>query len=670
MAEPDIRVLVGVEGGGDIDGESGKQILKDLQNVAKEISNNKKLEVAINVDVKKTTEKFREQLEKALKHVKLNASTIIDVDDGTRRIATFGANVQSAIDSMAKDVIKRSEAVKKSLNTMTDGDFSTFKDSLESIQRESDKLVASVDKIDTMAGLSDVLDQFDALEKRIRNIQKAAGYKSAAFTGVDGILNFADSIDGTNIGAVQDRIAEVRTEVATLVQTLNVTDDTTIIDSVTRRLNVLSEELVELRSQANNSFDFDTEIGKLTVSAENAIRKLNVLRKSDTLGDNSDLFNNIERQIKGALSGIDKAGSAEVFENIAAAVRSAISQVDDIAKKINFDHLSDTGFAAFNQQLGNAKNLLDQISSSKYDNAIDIIGAEENAELQKAITLISQLSTKHAGGASFNDLDEYRNELDALVEAINKVCNTKKTLDTSLKNTGWALQERQNFNVLTNSVQRYYDTYKDNISKIPSLNASFSNLLSRLEMPSNFKGGIKEARIEFSNLRREFQLTGGESQTLMQRLQALFGTRLGSAAIGAAVMALRNGLRQTVKHVVDINTSMTELRKVSNSSADALGEFFDRTREKAVGLSAEITTLIDATANFSRLGYDLQEAEVLGEWATIFSNVGDDVGSIDDATSAMISTMAAFNIEADKAYTIVDKFNEVGRVLPQKSYIG
>ena len=51
---------------------------------------------------------------------------------------------------------------------------------------------------------------------------------------------------------------------------------------------------------------------------------------------------------------------------------------------------------------------------------------------------------------------------------------------------------------------------------------------------------------------------------------------------------------------------------------------------------------------------------MLGEWATIFSNVGDDVGSIDDATSAMISTMAAFNIEADKAYTIVDKFNEVG----------
>lgn len=664
MAEPDIKVLVGVDGGGEIDGKSGKQILKDLQNVAKEISNNKKLEVAINVNVEKTTDNFKKQLENALKHVKLNASTIIDVDDGKKRIATFGASVQSAIDSMAKDVIKRSEAVKKSLDTMTDGDFSTFKDSLASIQKESEKLVASVDKIDTMADLSNILDQFDALEKRIRNIQKAAGHKSAAFVSVDGILNFADSIDGKNIGSVQDRVAEVRTEVATLVQTLNVTDDTTIIDSVTQRLHVLGEELVKLRSQANNSFDFDTEIGKLTVSAENAIRKLSVLRKNDTLGDNSDLFNNIERQIRGALSGIDKAGSAEVFENIAAAVRSAISQVDDIAKKINFDHLSDTGFAAFNQQLGNAKNLLDQISSSKYDNAIDIIGAEENAELQKAITLISQLSTKHAGGASFNDLDEYRNELDALVEAINKVRNTKKTLDTSLKNTGWALQERQNFNVLTNSVQRYYDTYKDNISKIPSLNTSFTSLLSKLEIPSNFKGGIKEARIEFSNLRREFQLTGGESQTLMQRLQALFGTRLGSAAIGAAVMTLQNGLRQTVKHVVDINTSMTELRKVSNSSADALGEFFDRTREKAVDLSTEITTLIDATANFSRLGYGLQEAETLGEWATILANVADGMNSIDDATNSMISTMAAFGIEADKANEVVDKFNKIGNEYP------
>ena len=83
MAEPDIRVLVGVEGGGSIDGASGKEILKDLQNVAKEISNNKKLEVAINVNVTKTTENFKKQLENALEHVKLNASTIIDVTDGT-----------------------------------------------------------------------------------------------------------------------------------------------------------------------------------------------------------------------------------------------------------------------------------------------------------------------------------------------------------------------------------------------------------------------------------------------------------------------------------------------------------------------------------------------------------------------------------------------------------
>ena len=145
MAEPDIRVLVGVEGGGSIDGESGKEILKSLTEIAGTISSQNKLNVVVNVNVEKTTENFQKQLEKALRHVKLDANTIIDVTDGTKRIATFGANVQSAIDSAAKNVVKRSAEIKKSLETMTDGDFSTFKDTLENIEKESSALVANID---------------------------------------------------------------------------------------------------------------------------------------------------------------------------------------------------------------------------------------------------------------------------------------------------------------------------------------------------------------------------------------------------------------------------------------------------------------------------------------------------------------------------------------------
>lgn len=44
-------------------------------------------------------------------------------------------------------------------------------------------------------------------------------------------------------------------------------------------------------------------------------------------------------------------------------------------------------------------------------------------------------------------------------------------------------------------------------------------------------------------------------------------------------------------------------------------------------------------------------------------NVGDKIESMDDATQAIISTMKAFGIEASNAMSIVDEFNEVGKVL-------
>ena len=64
--------------------------------------------------------------------------------------------------------------------------------------------------------------------------------------------------------------------------------------------------------------------------------------------------------------------------------------------------------------------------------------------------------------------------------------------------------------------------------------------------------------------------------------------------------------------------------------------------------------------------------------ATIYANVGDDVGTIDNATSSLISTMKGFELEAEDARSIVDKLNEVGKsiaqqygnILKESGYIG
>lgn len=61
---------------------------------------------------------------------------------------------------------------------------------------------------------------------------------------------------------------------------------------------------------------------------------------------------------------------------------------------------------------------------------------------------------------------------------------------------------------------------------------------------------------------------------------------------------------------------------------------------------------------------------MLAEAANVYMNVGDGIKDVGTASESIISTMKAFGVEAGDAMGIVDRFNEVGKVLPVDNYIG
>jgi TP901 family phage tail tape measure protein len=69
--------------------------------------------------------------------------------------------------------------------------------------------------------------------------------------------------------------------------------------------------------------------------------------------------------------------------------------------------------------------------------------------------------------------------------------------------------------------------------------------------------------------------------------------------------------------------------------------------------------MTSATAEFAKLGYDIQTASAMAESALVYTNVGDNV-DVETGSQSIISTMKAFGVEAENTMSIVDKFNEVG----------
>ena len=132
---------------------------------------------------------------------------------------------------------------------------------------------------------------------------------------------------------------------------------------------------------------------------------------------------------------------------------------------------------------------------------------------------------------------------------------------------------------------------------------------------------------------------------------------------GGAARIIQEGIEQVkkmVRTVIELDTAMTELKKVTDESDATYEAFGVRAGSTAREVGATISDVIKSTADFARLGFTLDESESLAKSALIYKNVGDGIEDINAASESIISTMQAFGVEASKSMDIVDKFNVVG----------
>ena len=116
--------------------------------------------------------------------------------------------------------------------------------------------------------------------------------------------------------------------------------------------------------------------------------------------------------------------------------------------------------------------------------------------------------------------------------------------------------------------------------------------------------------------------------------------------------------RQGFDAVKEIDTAMTELRKVSDASPGDITAYFGDAVASAKELGSSVNEMIGATADWQRMGYNLPDSRELGEVAVLYKNVGDNI-SIEEANSSLISTLQGFQLEAKDAMSVIDAFNEV-----------
>lgn len=330
-----------------------------------------------------------------------------------------------------------------------------------------------------------------------------------------------------------------------------------------------------------------------------------------------------------------------------------------------------------------------QIASKR--NAINKIVADLNEKADKASLKIGAEGGQYAPDSNF--AKSYKNVRDIIGQITNAVADANDNIDklykgpdkeNLIKMIRQATEELNKMGVsATNAggkvasaldisnAQTDISTFINNNSKV--LFTRFRKQFKELQDEANtmVEGVTKAEQIDaFNNklntLKSRVQSAGLTGQSVLSNIDSMMQSTISQAIAGIGTIDIASKFREAYQEAVNLNTQMVELSKVSNTSLKDLNANFEQYKNIAKNIGGTIEDAISATADWSRNGYNLPDAQELARVAMLYKNVGDGI-TIDEANASLISTLQGFKMKPEEASKIVDVINSVSNNEPISS---
>lgn len=173
------------------------------------------------------------------------------------------------------------------------------------------------------------------------------------------------------------------------------------------------------------------------------------------------------------------------------------------------------------------------------------------------------------------------------------------------------------------------------------------------------KGSVDTAKKKINEFNRNTSNANKGTKRLSSSLKDLGSNIVSSAtkfamwsAIGAVIYGVVNAITDAVSQVIELETAFKELEVVTGATEEALEKTNSEINKLSRNLASAKKEVINATTEFSRSGFNLQESLKLTESALIGANVG--FTDTAKSTEALIVGLNAFNLEAEESARIID----------------
>lgn len=383
------------------------------------------------------------------------------------------------------------------------------------------------------------------------------------------------------------------------------------------------------------------EIGRLQVDSlrlsfkggsENELNSVNA--RLEGLKEN---YKNLKTEFEGGFSETQLGNLALEAEKADVKVERFSQRIADLKTAIG----TNTGFGEFDSQLSNLTTKYVKLSDEGKKLVTSLDGAKQS---------LSGMKSAFDSGDIDKAIDHWKKYKEQVEQTQNQL-KQAANIDRQASSMQGLASQKQMFSLKM-------DAWLQTNSKAADVFGSkIDELKERLRSCDGIQ--LKGIQQEFKELDAEAEKAGLKTTSFFSDLK----TKAKELSSYYSAATLMGSSIQVVKSMFDqvksIDSAMTELKKVTDETDSSYGTFLGNASKNAKEIGATVDGFVTSTADIARLGYSFDESQYVAKVSNIYATVGDEISSVDDATQSVISTMKAFNIEANDAMSVADKFNEV-----------
>lgn len=653
MAE-DLSIKVKVEpDGGGVQGKLNEIAKKNKLKVKAELANESEL-----------ANKIKNLTSNITAHLEIDPADITKITNQLKNIqSSVGGNVQlfdmsgalkqlDTVETKVTSIVSELSNVRATINTAsTAGVKGSTKNPYAGIAKTLDSQLRKAGY--DVSEITEKASKYQGLKSSLESLTKTLGEATTAQA------EFAKELSDESLQTAEKAIRKLKDEIASLTKTMSSADKANEnYSSIFQKSTLLEQRWANDVGNGKRSL-ID---GSVRTSVISGLTNLENAKNALDSKFNDQNLKNYEAALRQVLEALSQFKTAldtadKISDNAFDSLPDKLKQLNDYIKTLE-ENLAKAGVKDF--KTDNTYSMLialqkdlsnvytnSELGTAKYQDLLDVFSTYDK-QLKETGINVKSLSSLFA----------------ALGIKIRNTTNAMRSSNLTAKNTQSVESLQKRLNNLLYTLRRYVEINKQ-IQKNPELMASYNSIVDELKTAVRsgnqdlMETTLDSTAQKIAGLKAKVQELGLEGKTVGQVFSDLFGQHFSTAIAMGALHLLQGSLQQIYQNVVDIDTAMTELKKVTNETDSTYQSFLTEAGARAKNIGTDVSSIVNATADYARLGYSLSDATKLADVSAIYYNVGDDLDSFDKATENIVGTMKAFNIQANDAISLVDKLNNV-----------